>query len=215
MTRRTRITLALGLVLLAIHAAITLQRLHYPRAGRLLRVSDGRELGLDEALAELAAARLVFLGEFHDQPDHHQAQLAVIRALHEADHPVAVGLEMFRADDQPALDSWVDGTLPLAEFLSVYYANWNFPWAFYGDIFLYAREHAIPLVGLNLPLELVQQVARSGFGSLSPGQLQRLPAVQCVVEPEYEAFIRRAMGCTAPTGRRSPTSAKHSSCGTR
>ncbi|MDF1551417.1 MAG: ChaN family lipoprotein [Deferrisomatales bacterium] len=194
LTRRTRIALALGLALLAIHAAITWRRLPAPGPERLLRVSDGRELALDEALPALAAARLLFLGEFHDQPAHHRAQLAVIRALHEAGHPVAVGMEMFRADDQQALDRWVEGTLPLEEFLSVYYANWNFPWALYSDMLLYAREHRIPLVGLNLSPELVQQVARRGFGSLGPEQLQQVPTVQCVVDEEYEAFIRRAMG---------------------
>jgi uncharacterized iron-regulated protein len=182
------------MALLAGHAVITWQWLHSQGAKRLLRVADGRKLGLGQALPELAAARLVFLGEFHNQPSHHRAQLEVISALHEADHPVAVGLEMFRADDQPALDRWVAGSLPLREFLPIYYDNWNFPWAFYSDIFLYARDHGIPLVGLNLPLEVVQQVARNGVGSLAPAQAEQLPAVQCVVDPPYEAFIRRAMG---------------------
>ena len=201
MTQRTRITLALGLVLLAIHAAITWRLLHTPRAERLLRVADGRELSLNDVLPELAAARLLFLGELHNQPAHHRAQLGVIRALHEVDHPVAVGLEMFRAEDQPVLDRWVEGSLPLEEFLPIYYANWNYPWTFYREIFLYAREHGIPLVGLNVPLELVQQVARHGFGSLSPEQVEELPAVRCVVDTEYEQFIRRAMGMHGSHGQ--------------
>jgi uncharacterized iron-regulated protein len=201
MRHTTRTALVLGLGVLAVHAVLTWQVRPVNRPERLLRVADGRELALEEALPDLAAARLVFMGEFHDQPSHHRAQLAVIRALHEADHPLAVGLEMFRAEDQPALDRWVEGSLPLEEFLPIYYANWNFPWAFYSEIFHYAREHRIPLLGLNLSLDLVQQVARSGFGSLGTEQLEQLPAVQCVVDTAYEEFIRRAMGMHGTHGK--------------
>jgi uncharacterized iron-regulated protein len=188
-------------LILTAHAVITWRSLRQGDGLRLLRVTDGQELALRDALGELSAARLLFLGEFHDQPSHHQAQLAVIRALHEVDHPLAIGLEMFRAEDQETLDQWVAGTLSLEHFLPLYYANWNFPWALYRDIFLYAREHRIPLVGLNVPLGLVQQVARAGFRSLAPEQLERLPMVRCVVDEQYEEFIRRAMGMHSTGGR--------------
>jgi len=197
---RTRIALFLGLTLLVVHAALTWRQGVGVPPQQLLRVADGRTLTLAAALPDLAAARLMFLGEFHDQPAHHAAQLEVIRALHEAGHPVAVGLEMFRADDQLALDGWIEGSLPLEEFLPIYYTNWDFPWALYRDIFTYAREHGIPLVGLNLPRPIVQQVARNGFASLGLDQLQQLPPVQCTVDTEYETFIRRALGMHGPGG---------------
>jgi uncharacterized iron-regulated protein len=99
------------------------------------------------------------------------------------------------------LDHWVRGALTLEEFLPVYYGNWNFPWEYYRDIFLYAREHGIPLVGLNVPEETVRQVARRGFASLTPAQVGELPPIQCDVDPTYEDFIRRAMGLHAPRDR--------------
>lgn len=188
-------------VALAAHAFITWRLVRQDDGLRLLRVTTGEELALRDALGELRAVRLLFLGEYHDQLSHHQAQLAVIRALHEVDRPLAIGLEMFRAEDQEALDQWVAGTLPLERFLPRYYANWNFPWELYRDIFLYAREHQIPLVGLNVPLGVVQQVARAGFASLAPEQIERLPMVRCVVDAQYEEFIRRAMGMHVPGGR--------------
>ncbi|MGD8924767.1 MAG: ChaN family lipoprotein, partial [Syntrophobacterales bacterium] len=115
------------------------------------------------------------------------------RALKQADVSVAIGLEMFRRDSQPDLDRWVKGDLSEKEFEKIYYKNWNYPWPLYKDIFLYAREHKIPLVGLNVPPEVTKQVAREGFDSLTPEQRGDLPMVSCRVDPEYMAFIRRSL----------------------
>jgi uncharacterized iron-regulated protein len=73
------------------------------------RISDKALVDLSEVLHDLKNASLVFVGELHDQKDHHELQLAVIRGLNEAGVPVAVGLEMFRAESQVHLDGWVLG----------------------------------------------------------------------------------------------------------
>ncbi len=194
-----RLAWALGAVaFLGVHALYTAR---LPEGEALLRVADGARLSLEEVLPDLFAARLVFVGELHDQPAHHDAQLRVIRAFHESDRPVAVGLEMFRAESQPLLDRWVRGALSLEEFLLAYYDNWNFPWVYYREIFLYAREHGIPLVGLNVPEATIRQVARGGFASLSAEEAGELPAVRCEVDAAYEDFIRRALGMHGQEGR--------------
>ncbi|MDW7709726.1 MAG: ChaN family lipoprotein [Deferrisomatales bacterium] len=187
-----------AVALLVLHAVLT------PRTGTwegLLRVADGARLSLAQAMPDLAGARLVFVGELHDQRSHHAAQIQVIRAFHEADRPVAVGLEMFRAENQHLLDRWVEGSLSLEEFLPIYYENWGMPWVYYRDIFLYAREHGIPLVGLNVPQHTIRQVARDGFESLTQEQLGELPEVRCEVDETYEDFIRRALGMHGHEGR--------------
>ena len=188
----------LALLFLAVHVVYTGR---HTSEERLVRIADGAELSLAKVVSDLFRARFVFVGELHDQPAHHAAQLRVLQAFHEADQPVAVGLEMFRAESQPVLDRWSAGALALEEFLPVYYKNWSLPWEFYREIFLYAREHAIPLVGLNVPQATVQQVAREGFASLTAEQVGELPPIRCEVSPTYEDFIRRAMGMHASRGR--------------
>ena len=154
---------------------------------------EGRErLQIVELLPRLEDATLVFVGESHDNPLHHQAQLEVIRQFHEKDIAIAIGLEMFGASDQEVLDAWVSGGMDLHDFVASYYRNWDLPWKLYGDIFLYAREHGIPLIGLNVPREVVSKVARSGFASLSAEQLETLPGVSCNVDEDYRAFIQRS-----------------------
>jgi uncharacterized iron-regulated protein len=164
-----------------------------PRTDRLLRVSDGQTLSLADIVKDLRQSRLVFVGELHTTQSHHHAQLQTIRALKKTGTPVAIGLEMFRRESQPDLDRWVQGELSEKEFEQIYYKNWNYPYHLYKNIFLYAREHKIPMVGLNVPPEVTKQVAREGFDSLSPKQRGDLPMVTCRVDPEYLAFIRRSL----------------------
>ena len=167
---------------------------HASSVERIHRVSDGKILSLSELTKDLIESRLVFVGEIHTFQRHHHVQLQTIRVLKEAGAPVAIGLEMFRRDNQANLDRWVAGELSEREFEKIYYKNWNYPWPLYRDIFLYARKYKIPMVGLNVPPEVTRQVAREGFASLSPKQRGDLPMVTCRVNPEYMAFVRRSLG---------------------
>ena len=163
-------------------------------SGNLLRLTDGKKMSLKQALPDLAGARAVFIGELHNRKSHHAAQLEVIRALKEAGVPVAVGLEMFQKKSQQQLNKWVEGGMSESEFRPLYYRNWNLDWSLYADIFRYARKQRIPMIALNVRPEIVKQVAREGFGSLTPGQKAQLPPVTCVVDKDYKEFIRRALG---------------------
>jgi uncharacterized iron-regulated protein len=151
-------------------------------------------IAADKAVEALRLNRVVLVGEVHDRSDHHAMQLGVIQALHEAGVDVGVGMEMFRRDSQPELDRWVAGKSDAAEFIRVYYDNWNYPWPLYGDILEYARDQRIPVLGLNVPRDVTSQVARGGFASLTEEQRGRLPEVTCRVDSEYMDFIRRAYG---------------------
>ena len=166
--------------------ASTVERIH--------RVSDGKILSLSELTKDLIESRLVFVGEIHTFQRHHHMQLQTIRALKEAGAPVAIGLEMFRRDNQTNLDRWVAGKLSEKAFQKIYYKNWNYPWLLYRDIFLFARDHKIPMIGLNVPPEITKQVAREGFASLTSKQRGDLPMVTCRVDSDYMAFVRRSLG---------------------
>ncbi|HSH70625.1 MAG TPA: ChaN family lipoprotein [Deferrisomatales bacterium] len=161
----------------------------------LFRVSNAGIVSMQDMVADLRKARIVIVGEQHDNRDHHEAQLAVIRALRDSGASVAVGLEMFRSDAQPKLDAWVSGSLGLAAFVEVYADNWDTSyWPLYRDIFFYAREAGIPLVGLNVPRSVVSQVARRGFASLDEDQRQQLGGIQCDVDAKYRDLLGQVMG---------------------
>ena len=83
---------------------------------RMYDLNREKELQMSQALADLKKNRIVLVGEHHSNRQHHMAQLAVIRALKEAGLQVAVGLEMFRKESQPALDQWISGEIDEKRF---------------------------------------------------------------------------------------------------
>jgi uncharacterized iron-regulated protein len=162
-------------------------------ADNVLRVRDGKIITFSQMVKEVKRVNIVFFGEIHDSIEHHEAELAIIRALHESDTPMSIGLEMFRSNSQDALDFWWRGKSSLEEFLPAYYDNWHMPWTFYREIFWYSRDHEIPLVGLNIPDEIAKKVARQGFASLTEQEKKHLPTgISCNVDATYMEFIRRA-----------------------
>ncbi len=161
---------------------------------RLYDLNRGETYSHDRAVRQLQSVRFVLVGEHHNNARHHEAQLQVIRALYQAGHQVAIGLEMFRRDSQAQLDQWIAGEMSEAQFMPVYLDNWNYGWDLYGPIFAYAREHRIPMVGLNVSRRITAQVAYHGFVSLSDEQKGRLENITCNVTPEYRDFIHRAYG---------------------
>lgn len=187
--KRTSLALTLCWLLAAAPAAAV---------DRLYDLNRRVTVTLEEALPQLLSKRLVVVGEQHSEPLHHEMQRKVIAALDAAGVPVAVGLEMFRRESQADLDGWVAGEISPADFEKAYYRNWNYPWAAYRTVFDYAREHGLPLVGLNVAADITRQVARGGFQSLSAAQRGQLPsAVTCEVDAAYMAYIRQAFGAHA------------------
>lgn len=161
------------------------------------RISDGRQTSLSDLIPRLSQNRIVIVGEHHTNEQHHRAQVRVVEALVKSGAKVAIGLEMFRSDSQADLDRWVAGEIQDAAFENIYYDNWTFPWDTYSIIFEYAREHRVPLVGLNVSREITSQVARKGFKSLSDEQRGKLSDVTCVVDDDYKDYIRKAFGAHA------------------
>ncbi len=165
-------------------------------AGRqIVRISDGEPVDMPRMLEELKDARVVFVGETHDAEAHHRAQFEIIKGLFDAGVPLAIGLEMFAATSQRDLDQWSSGWLDAGSFRWVFRDNWTERWALYRDILLFARDHHIPLVGLNIPKEIMHAVYARGFASLGEAERKGLPAeVTCDAGDPYTAMLRRAYG---------------------
>lgn len=163
-------------------------------AVRLFDLEQNQFVAEDEALQKFQSARIVLVGEHHNNATHHLAQLAVIRALHKSGRQVAVGLEMFRRDSQGALDQWIAGNTSESQFKPIYLDNWNFGWELYAPIFNYAKENRVPMVGLNVSRNITAKVAYYGFESLSKDQKGALEGITCNVTPRYRDFIGKAYG---------------------
>jgi uncharacterized iron-regulated protein len=160
---------------------------------RFQTIRGGDEGEFGRMMADLKRADVVLLGEFHDRNAHHRLQLDIIRKLHEGGVPLAIGLEMFDLESGEILGQWVTGKLTLLDFVGRYRKNWNIDWSEYDAILLYARNNGIPLVGLNVPDDIIARVSRGSFRTLPPESLRRLPqGVDVTIDESYRSFLRDA-----------------------
>jgi len=159
-----------------------------------IHLATGRVLTADQLAQALDTSRVVVVGEHHTNRQHHLAQRQVIDLLKQSGRDVAVGLEMFRAEAQAALDDWVAGTMDEKTFADRFMDNWGYEWAAYRPIFILAQEARIPLIGLNVSREITRQVFYHGFDSLTSAQKGRLRNISCEIDGSYREFVRRSYG---------------------
>jgi uncharacterized iron-regulated protein len=136
--------------------------------GQWIAEGGSQALSPAELLSELAARKVVLLGEQHTNADHHRWQLHTVAALH-AIHPnFALGFEMFQRAKQPVLDRWVAGELSAEEFLEQ--VDWERQWGFDAELYLplfhFARLNRVPMIALNVDRALISNVAKSGWDAI-------------------------------------------------
>lgn len=162
-------------------------------SGLSRRVDISDRPAVSRMMTDLGKARVVFVGEFHDQRDHHILQLEIIKELHRQGLSLSIGLEMFDVEKQASLDEWIGGSLPLQEFVSRYQKGWSINWAEYDSIMLFARNNKIPMVALDAPPEIVRLVTHGGPAALGYDAMRRLPeGATTVMLPEYKKFMSMA-----------------------
>ncbi len=139
--------------------------------------STGQLITPTEMVAQLADVPFLFVGESHTSEEFHRVQLQVIEALHEAGREVIIGLEMFPYTRQESLDQWTRGWLTEKGFLEVgeWYDSWGYPFDYYRDIFLFARDHELSMVAVNAPRHVVRAVRQKGVEGLTEEEKKHVP----------------------------------------
>ncbi|WP_089272226.1 ChaN family lipoprotein [Puniceibacterium sediminis] len=162
--------------------------------------SGGESLPHNDAIARLAAADIVLLGEQHDRADIHRWQLHVAAGLL-AHRPLVMGFEMFPARLDPVLAEWIAGDMDEATFLerTDWAKVWGFPPELYLPLFRFCRETGTPMVGLNVRRDLVRQVGKGGWDSVPEADREGLSPPAPSPLP-YRQFIFDLVGA-GPAGR--------------
>ncbi len=162
------------------------------------RSSDDTPLGPRDFLDELATADVVCIGEEHENPHDHFAELQVLAALLERTKmngkELALGVEMVDRSRQPILERYRQGEIDEPELLeaSEWEERWGYDFSFYRPMFEHARAHHLPLLGLNLPHEIASKVARSGISSLSDSEAKQIPTEIDLHNRDHRAWFREA-----------------------
>lgn len=178
-------------------------------AGMLVDTARGQAISLDELAARLDDTRLVLLGEAHDSVASHDLQRRVIEAFVRRGRRVLIGLEMLPRSSQPALDRWTRGDLEEAALPDAldWSTHWGMSWRYYRELFLFAREHALPLVALNVRREVISAVRARGVSGLSSEEAAQVPTIHEPANAEHLTLFKAFMGDdVAAHGSTSPES---------
>ena len=122
-------------------------------------------VSVEDAVARLADADVVFLGESHRHPGNHLAQMALFRALHGQRANTALSLEQFERDIQPVLDQYLAGEIGESTLRSKGRACDNYPVS-YRPLVEYAKANGLAVIAAEVPNMVVRCVGRQGPGFL-------------------------------------------------
>lgn len=180
------------------------------QAGDIIHLPTGTTLDFERAIGMIAAAKVIYIGEMHTNLQAHEAQRRVIEALEQRfPGQIAIGMEMFREPQQPALDRWTRGELDELQFLkaSKWYDNWSSDFGHYRGILNFAREHRQDVLALNPSKEIQQQFAQAGAGALPPELAAKVPQTD-FTDPFQRAMLEAVFKGHSAGGKPSSMSAE-------
>lgn len=166
---------------------------------RAQRNADGQALDQARLYDELSKFDVVCLGEAHDAPRDHFAELAISEGLERrariSGKALGVGFEMFQTSSAAALYAYGLGHLDDAGLRkrTQYDDRWGYPYAYYRPVLSLGRAYGLPLKALNASRELTHAVAENGLDSLSPRLRRQLPAELDLDDREHRESFERAM----------------------
>lgn len=179
------------ILVLALGACAPKPRLEVPKTAAQpgIYTVSGEVVSEQALLDALTSARVVLIGESHDNAADHAVQLRLLRGV--ADRkPAALGMEMFQRPFQPALDLYVAGGLDEDEMLeqTEYKERWGFDVDLYRPLWTFAQDRGIPIVALNARRELTKRIAKVGVDGLSEAERADLPELD-LSDERYLAWI--------------------------
>ena len=171
MTRRILLAAAgMGAATLAAGAAKNANASAPPKnerdAWRVFDAQTGKEIKWSDLSKRLADARIIFMGEQHDDPETHRAELTLLQTVAETHKNLIFALEMFERDQQAPLDNYLAGKITNAE-LAAQTKLWpNYP-TDYRPLIDFCKTNQIPVVASNAPARLVRRVGKEGLAAVS------------------------------------------------
>jgi uncharacterized iron-regulated protein len=154
-------------------------------------VYQGEPLGLDEVLADLASADVIYLGEHHTAARHHVLQAKILSGLIQKGLPLALAIEQMEARQQSKLDRYNRGEIGFEQLAQA--TAWPQHWANYRDyrpILEAARKAGVPVLAINAPAETIRLVVHSGGAAHLPAEARKqLPAKMQLQDPAYERVL--------------------------
>lgn len=140
----------------------------------------------------ISEAHAIFVGEQHDDPLTHRAELSLLEAAHRAcGAKLTLAMEMFERDQQPALSDYLAGRITEDE-MAKRVKLWPNYRTDYRPLVEYAKANRIPVIASNAPAGVVRQVGREGLAALAKLSADDRKHVAAYVNaPDGDEYARR------------------------
>lgn len=123
--------------------------------------AEGKKVKYSKMLDAVSGADIVMFGEYHNNPIAHWLQLELTTDLKEK-RSLILGAEMFEADNQEALDAFLQGKIS-AKGLDSSARLWrNYP-TDYAPLVDFAKKNKLVFAATNIPRRYASMVAKGGF----------------------------------------------------
>ncbi len=161
--------------------------------GQILDVKAGKVIPFDELIEHLCSKDLIFLGEVHDNPEHHLIQMQILQALTDRCGPSALAMEVFQSPQQNDLDRYLWGEMPEETFLEAvdWKKSWSYDYLLYRPLILWAKANRIPVLAINAPIAVVRKVARQGLKNLDDAERSAVAEKIDLSHPAHRDYLRR------------------------
>ncbi len=131
----------------------------------LMRTDGGAHpttrVSVTEAAAVLAGYDVIFIGEAHEHPGNHLAEMALFRAIYDRAPRLSLSMEQFERDVQPDVDDYLAGKIGENPFTSKARAWANYTTS-YRPLVEFAKDHKLPVIAANAPEKVIRCVGREG-----------------------------------------------------
>jgi len=155
--------------------------------------ADLRRISLAEMADKALPADYVLIGESHTNPCDHRFQEDALSALVQAGIAPGLGLEMVPWSKQDVLDAYNRGELPLDRLEeNLQWADyWGYSFTLYQPVLERAKTLGVPLVALNVPKDLQNEIRSMGMEGLFVDQAGLLPPEIIPPDPEQTKRLEK------------------------
>lgn len=160
------------------------------KIGQIVDLKRGSVLTFDQLIDQIASKDLIFVGEVHDNPEHHLIQVQILQALVGCCGPVSIAMEFFEKPQQPSLDRYLRGQLDESAFIKE--VDWGSDYHFYRPLILMAKQGGAAVLGINAPHEVVKKVARQGLEGLNRDERSKIAKEIDLDNVPHRAYVRKA-----------------------
>jgi len=158
---------------------------------------EGKLVEYGKMIKELGKSEVILFGELHDNSIDHWLELQVTKDLYTLNTNLALGMEMFEADDQIVLNEYLNGTIE-EKHLLVEAKVWDNYKNDYKPLIEFAKEKKLKAIATNIPRRYANLVFRKGVESLNslPEEAKKwiapLPVEIDLTLPGYKNMVAMA-----------------------